>query len=561
MLDLPDGHERETSFRLGVGRNTADAQTLIHRFRRADAPRQALEAVWEYWSRTLGTVHVETPEPSVNVLANGWLLYQTLGCRIWARSGYYQSGGAFGFRDQLQDTMALVHAEPRLAREHLLRAAAQQFREGDVQHWWHPPVGRGVRTHFSDDYLWLPYATCRYVSCVGDTGVLDEMIPFLEGRPVPPDEEAYYDLPNRSGESATLYEHCVRAIRHGLKFGEHGLPLIGCGDWNDGMNRVGHHGRGESVWLAFFLHHVLMRFADIARSRQDHAFAAACVQEAEKLSRNIEQHAWDGEWYRRAYFDNGDPLGSRENPECQIDSLPQSWSVITGAVDPARSRQAMAAVDAHLVREDAGLIQLFAPPFDVSALNPGYIKGYIPGVRENGGQYTHGAIWTVMAFALLDDNERAWKLFRMLNPVNHAASPEGMATYKVEPYVVAADVYGVAPHVGRGGWTWYTGSAGWMYRLLTESLLGVHLENGNRLRLTPRFPDNWSSFKLHYRYHHTTYHITVVRGDGAPGANPLILDGQVVDGDVLPLHDDHREHTAELTVWPAAATPGAERRD
>ncbi len=547
-FDLAEGQERETSFRLGVGRNPGEVQSLIQRFRRGDASRIALEGVWGYWNRTLGAVNVDTPDPAVNVMANGWLLYQTLSCRLWGRTGLYQSGGAYGFRDQLQDVMALVHAEPSLTREHLLRSAARQFREGDVQHWWHPPAGRGVRTHFSDDYLWLPYATCRYVSCVADTGVLDEQIPFLEARSVKTDEEAYYDLPHRSEESVTLYQHCVRAIEHGLKFGEHGLPLIGCGDWNDGMNRVGNQGRGESVWLAFFLYDVLAQFAGLARLHKDIPFADRCVAQALQLQQNIEQHAWDGQWYRRAYFDNGEPLGSQANPECQIDSLPQSWAVISGASEPSRARQAMQSVDQRLVRYDAGLIQLFDPPFDTSPLNPGYIKGYIPGVRENGGQYTHAAIWTAMAFAIMGENERAWELFALLNPIHHGGTPGQIAIYKVEPYVVAADVYAVAPHTGRGGWTWYTGSAGWMYRLLIETLLGVNLE-GNQLRLSPRLPKAWPSCKIHYRYYQTVYHITITRlAADSPDTNLLSLDGQEISGKTISLHDDRREHAVEMKI-------------
>ncbi len=547
-VDLTDGQERETNFRLGVGRNAGEVQGLIQRYRRADACRTALEGVWTHWNRVLGAVNVDTPDPAVNVMANGWLLYQTLSSRVWGRTGFYQSGGAYGFRDQLQDVMALVHTEPVLTREHLLRTAAHQFREGDVQHWWHPPAGRGVRTHCSDDFLWLPYATCRYVSCVADTGVLDEKISFLEARPVKPEEEAYYDLPNRAEESATLYQHCVRAIERGMKFGEHGLPLIGTGDWNDGMNRVGNQGRGESVWLAFFLYNVLTQFAVVAHARGDFTFAERCKIQGQHLQENIELHAWDGAWYRRAYCDNGEPLGSATNEECQIDSLPQSWSVISGAGDASRARVAMQSVDRRLVRRDAGLIQLFDPPFDHSSLNPGYIKGYIPGVRENGGQYTHGAIWTAMAFALMGDGERAWELFNLLNPVHHGATPEQIATYKVEPYVVAADVYAVAPHMGRGGWTWYTGSAGWMYRLLIETLLGANLE-GEKLRLTPRLPKTWPSYKIHYRYRKTVYHITIARSAADPHAEGwLFLDGQQIAGTTIPLHDDQREHAVELRI-------------
>ena len=547
-FDLAAGQEREIVFRLGVGRSAAEVQSLIQRFRRAGASHAALEGVWEYWKRTLGAVQVETPDPSVNVLANGWLLYQTLSCRLWGRTGFYQSGGAYGFRDQLQDVMALVHAEPALTREHLVRAAAHQFREGDVQHWWHPPAGRGVRTHFSDDYLWLPYATCRYVACVADTGVLDEKIPFLEARSVKPEEDAYYDLPNRSEESATLYQHCVRALERGLNFGAHGLPLIGCGDWNDGMNLVGHEGKGESVWLAFFLYDVLTQFAELARGRNDLAFAERCLAQASQLQQNIEKHAWDGQWYLRAWFDNGEPLGSRTNPECQIDSVSQTWSVLSGAGDPQRSRQAMQAVEERLVRREAGLIQVLDPPFDHSHLNPGYIKGYIPGVRENGGQYTHAAIWTAMAFAQLGDNEKAWELFALLNPIHHGTTPAQIATYKVEPYVVAADVYAVAPHQGRGGWTWYTGSAGWMYRLLMETLLGLNLE-GDHLRLTPRLPKTWTAFKIYYRYRQTHYHITITRlADNLPSESQLTLDGQPLAGNTIPLLDDQQEHVVEAKL-------------
>jgi cyclic beta-1,2-glucan synthetase len=554
-FDLAEGQARDTSFRLGVGRNASDLQELIQRFRQSDASHLALEGVWSYWNRTLGAVNVDTPNPAVNIMANGWLLYQTLSCRRWGRTGFYQSGGAYGFRDQLQDAMALVHAEPVLTREHLLRAAAHQFREGDVQHWWHPPVGRGVRTHFSDDYLWLPYATCRYVTCLADTGVLDEKVPFLEGRPLKPEEESYYDLPIRSEETATLYQHCVRAIEHGLKFGEHGLPLMGCGDWNDGMNRVGDKGRGESVWLAFFLYDVLNQFAQLARGHNDPAFAERCLAQARQLQENIEAHAWDGEWYRRAYFDNGEPLGSETNPECKIDSLPQSWSVISGAGAPDRSRQAMAAVDKRLVRRNTKLIQLFDPPFDKSPQDPGYIKGYIPGVRENGGQYTHGAIWTAMAFALMGDSDRAWELFGMLNPIHHSDSPSQIATYKVEPYVIAADVYALAPHTGRGGWTWYTGSAGWMYRLLVETLLGVNIE-GAHLRLAPRFPKNWTTYKVHYRYRQTVYHITISQlSADLAGANQLFLDGHELATDTVPLVDDRSEHFVEFRVRPSLTTP------
>ncbi len=543
-FELLPGQERELVFMLGVGgRRNADASGLVQRYSSAAAAHAALAQVHQHWQRVLGAVQIETPDPELDVISNGWLMYQTIACRLWARSGYYQSGGAFGFRDQLQDVMALIHTEPQLLRAHLLLAAAHQFVEGDVQHWWHPPSDRGVRTHCSDDYLWLPRATHRYVTGSGDLSVLAESAPFLEGRPVKPDEDSYYDLPTRSSQSGDLYQHCVRAIMHGLRFGVHGLPLIGSCDWNDGMDKVGAEGKGESVWLGFFLYEVLQRFAEVATLHGDHAFATRCQAEALQLAHNIEEHGWDGQWYRRAYFDDGTPLGSALNAECQIDSISQSWGVLSGAADPVRSRSAMAAVDARLVRRDYGLVQLLDPPFDKADLNPGYIRGYVAGVRENGGQYTHAAIWTAMAFAKMGDSERAWELLRMINPVRHGSTREGCALYKVEPYVVAADVYAVAPHIGRGGWSWYTGSSGWMYRLIIESLLGLSLAH-DKLTLAPHLPADWPGFKLRYRYGASVYQIEVRRA----GAAGMLVDGLAHDGNVLALVDDGAEHTVRLTV-------------
>jgi cyclic beta-1,2-glucan synthetase len=476
---------------------------------------------------------------------------------MWARSALYQSSGAYGFRDQLQDTMAFVYAEPAVAREHVLRVAARQFVEGDVQHWWHPQSGRGVRTRFSDDLAWLPYVVDHYVRVTGDASVLDEVVPFLAMRPLGEHEHEVYDLPQVAEERASVYEHCLRALRRACTVGAHGLPLIGIGDWNDGMSRVGVEGRGESVWLAWFLAATLRRFAEHVDARGDGATAAELRRQADAYVAAVEANGWDGAWYRRAYFDDGTPLGSRESDECRIDAIAQSWSVISGAGDPARQRQAMRSFEEHLLREDARILLLLTPPFDRTTHDPGYIKGYLPGVRENGAQYTHAALWSVLATALLGDGDRAFELFQMINPLTHARTPDEVATYKVEPYVVAADVYTAAGQLGRGGWTWYTGSASWLYRVALETLLGF-TRRGDTLTIRPRLPRAWPEFALDYQHGRSTYRIRVV----APGAlaerdAEVVVDGRPADGGVIPLVDDGATHVVEVRPRAPSDAPGA----
>jgi cyclic beta-1,2-glucan synthetase len=547
MVDLPAGEERTVVFRLGAAKGTLEARNLVRRWRGANAARVALDAVHAHWRQTLGVLQVQTPDATINALANGWLLYQVMGSRLWGRTAFYQSSGAFGFRDQLQDVMALVHARPGLFREHLLRAASRQFVEGDVQHWWHPPSGKGIRTRCSDDYLWLALVTSRYVDVTDDFGVLDELCPFVESPALKEGEQSRYEQPQVSAQTSSLYSHCQRAIRHGLRYGEHGLPLMGAGDWNDGMNLVGVGGKGESVWLAFFLIVVLRRFSPVARRRGDSGFADWCDSEALMLVGRVEAGAWDGSWYKRAWFDDGTPLGSAVNAECQIDSIAQSWSVLSGAASSVRASAAMTSLYNRLVHPDTRVVQLLDPPFDTSVPSPGYIQGYVRGVRENGGQYTHAAVWAALAFAALGDSDRAWELFELLNPVGHALDDAAVATYKVEPYVVAADIYAFFPHAGRGGWTWYTGSAGWMYQLLVESLLGFR-RKGNQFRMDPLLPRDWDQFDMRLDFGESTYKITCQRAASAANAR-VTVDGVVASDGWVSIQSDGNTHAVVVDVW------------
>ncbi len=540
-VTIERGATREVIFRMGAGKDLDEIQNIIKEFRGSKAASQSLENVRAFWRNTLESIQIETPDDALNFLSNGWLLYQVLSCRLWGRTGFYQSGGAFGFRDQLQDVLALMHSEPEITRKQILLASSRQFREGDVQHWWHPPAGRGVRTLCSDDYLWLPFVTSRYVATTGDMSILHEVVHFIEGRHLNMHEESYYDLPLYSEKKSSVYDHCKRALEHGFRYGIHGLPLMGSGDWNDGMNMVGIHGKGESIWLGFFLYDALLRFVKIAEACDDHDFVKVCNNHAETLKKNLNEHGWDGDWYRRAYFDDGTPLGSKVNEECMIDSISQSWSILSGAGKSDRAEITMQSVDKYLINRDKGLLQLLEPPFDKADMDPGYIKGYVPGVRENGGQYTHAAIWMVMAFAKLGDTHRTWELLNMINPINHGTSSEDVSIYKVEPYVMAADVYGVHPHTGRGGWTWYTGSAGWMYQLILESFLGLKRE-GNEIWFEPCVPQEWKSFSVKYTYLETIYLIEVKQTKTESGT-VILVDDKQQPGSTLLLENDKVTHT------------------
>ncbi len=554
VVELAPGETRELVVRLGAGASEDAARELLAQHASVDDASAALRATTDAWDQRLSAIAVETPEPTFDAMVNRWTLYQALACRMWARSALYQSSGAYGFRDQLQDVMAFVYAEPAIAREHIVRASARQFVEGDVQHWWHPQSGRGVRTRFSDDLAWLPYVVDHYLRTTGDHSVLDEYVPFLSMRALEPHEHEVYDLPTVTDEHASVYEHCLRALRKACTTGAHGLPLIGSGDWNDGMNRVGIEGRGESVWLAWFLIRTLRDFAEWAEGRGDHDVVRDFRARADAYTVAVETHGWDGAWYRRAYFDDGTPLGSATSDECRIDSIAQSWGIISGAAAPDRQGQSMASFEKHLVRNDARLLMLLTPAFDKTPHDPGYIKGYLPGVRENGAQYTHAALWAVRATARRGDGARAFALYQMLNPLTHASTPDDVARYKVEPYVVAADVYTAEGHLGRGGWTWYTGSASWMYRVAVESLLGFTLR-GDRLTLDPCIPPTWPAFTIRYRRGSAHYVVRVTNPGGVEcGVASVVVDGATMPDFAIPLVDDGRTHVVQIVMGSFLAT-------
>jgi cyclic beta-1,2-glucan synthetase len=539
-VTLEPGGSRQIVALLGAAPSDDETLVMAEAYRSVPRAQAALDRSGNEWSRRLSTITVRTPSPAFDAMINRWALYQSISCRLWGRAAVYQSSGAFGFRDQLQDVMACLHAEPTLAREHILRAASRQFVEGDVQHWWHPPDGQGVRTRISDDLVWLPFVVEHYVRVTGDTTILDEPTAFISMPALGADQHERYDLPQPTDRLASVYEHCLLALRHAATEGPRGLPLIGSGDWNDGMNRVGIGGVGESVWLGWFLITTLRSFANLVSGRNDDQAASELRERADRYAAAIEQHGWDGEWYRRAYFDDGTPLGSSSSDECRIDSIAQSWSVLSGAGNPDRQRVAMQSLEAHLVREDARLIALLTPPFDETPVDPGYIRGYVPGVRENGAQYTHAAVWAVQATALLGNVDRAFELFQMINPLMHSRDAAEVETYKVEPYAVAADIYTAAGHVGRGGWTWYTGSASWLYRAGLETILGF-TRTGNTLRLTPRVPNAWNEYQVEYRYGSSVYAITVRRVTESIAAK-VTVDGVPQPGADISLLDDGARH-------------------
>lgn len=553
-LDLAPGKTETCYLLLGQAAHLADAKTYLEQYSTPDVLDAAFTDIQTFWTDLLSTIQIQTPAPELDLMVNGWLAYQNLSCRMWGRSAYYQSGGAYGYRDQLQDASALIYQRPDITREQILRHARHQFVEGDVLHWWHPPLSKGIRTRFSDDLLWLPYITAFYVQTTGDTAILHEEAGFVTARALQQGEDETFVFPEVANQTADVYEHCCMALDRSLTTGPHGLPLMGTGDWNDGMNRVGREGKGESVWLGFFIYHILRSFIPLCEQRGDAARVQRYTAYQSYLRDVLNTTGWDGAWYRRAYYDNGAVLGSTESDECQIDALAQAWAVLSGVASDARATQALDAMEERLVSEEAGIIRLLTPAFDKTPHDPGYIKGYLPGVRENGGQYTHAALWAVRALTEAGRNERAAPLLQMLSPVSHTRSQATTDRYQTEPYVIAADVYGEPPHIGRGGWTWYTGSAGWMYRVALESVLGLRLYRNQFFRLQPCIPDSWPGFQIRYRLPSSgsLYHFDVQRSADVSEANTFTLDGEPLATSRIPvLHDGNKHHV--LLILPAKA--------
>jgi cellobiose phosphorylase len=547
-LRLKPGEAGEMVFLLGMTDQAGNVGELCGTFRDPKKAKGSLAEVKAFWEEKLQTIRVDTPDPAMNLMLNGWLLYQAISCRMWARTAFYQAGGAFGFRDQLQDSLSAAAVWPEIVKNQIVKHAQHQFLQGDVLHWWHEPAGKGTRTRFSDDYLWLPYVTAEYIRVTGDYDILNIEVPFLEDELLKKSEDERYCQPRITGETATIFEHCIRSIEYGLKFGERGLPLMGGGDWNDGMNTVGNGGKGESVWLGWFICTALQKFLPICLKMKDGERAERYRDTIGSIAQAIEDSAWDGNWYKRAFFDNGAPLGSVNNKECKIDSLAQSWAVISGMGDPVRAKRAMDSLEDYLVMREAGLIKLLTPPFDEGELEPGYIKSYVPGVRENGGQYTHAAAWVIIAFAMAGDGDKAFELFGLINPINHTRTDRECSIYRVEPYVMAADVYSVSPHVGRGGWTWYTGTASWVYKAGLESILGFG-KNAEKLVIDPCIPKKWKEYSLEYRYRKTEYRITVKNPKNVnKGVSSMMMDGVSLSGNVIDLADDGNAHHIEVIM-------------
>ena len=536
---LEPGEQKSLIIMLGCEEELSTVKGFINYYSDINKCDEELNNVKKYWNDFLGKVKVKTPDSSMNYLLNGWLIYQTLSCRYLARTAFYQSGGAYGFRDQLQDSMSLGILDSEITRKQILRSASRQYKEGDVQHWWHPVIMSGIRTKFSDDLLWLPYVTIDYIKSTGDYSILNEKVPYLEDEPLREGEDERYTIVNSSNSEGTIYQHCIKAIDRALKFGENNLPLMGSGDWNDGMNTVGNGGKGESVWLAYFLYKILDYFILLCEYVKDDKKSIEYGKYKEFIQENIEKNAWDGGWYKRAFFDDGTALGSRENDECKIDSLPQSWSVISGAAKKSRALEAMRSVDRYLLNEEKGIILLLAPPFNNSKLEPGYIKGYVPGVRENGGQYTHAATWVILAWTLLGDGNKAWKYYNMINPINHSSNKISANNYKIEPYVMAADIYLREPHGGRGGWSWYTGASGWMYKVGLENILGLKRIQNKGYKITPCVPDSWNEYEINIKDDVGEYHIVVKRKNNNienkdRSKIEIILNNNLLDDDIIP---------------------------